>query len=354
MLPKIPPNTYPLRLSTTVAYWQAIPQKDGLKLDLTGRVPMWVGYHDGGGVGRALTILLIRIRPDMEIMLVGKFREELVWERTERAIKKRLSKSNWPDRSWYLSHIIYLARPPKKRSKAAIRERGRSWFAHLCSGKLNIGRDRRLMLAYIPLRRLKLVANPGKKGSSADADVLFEIDPSKNQRKNIVRFVTALMELERWEQELVHTALGHLLGPDYLLPLSQAAERFIKATGAVVVANVSNKMRELLRSPPEEFRMPQWLREPSLPNSRLFLTGVIFLTRFPIGHGPDPEFSVRPWLPEVLQDIITMKCPMGPAIDFIYELKPDPKSHAVLMRPVLGELQLYRPVQEENSDELQD
>lgn len=58
MLPKIPSNTYPIRPSTTATYWQAVQRNKQLVLNPNGSVPMWVGFHDGTGENRKLTVLL--------------------------------------------------------------------------------------------------------------------------------------------------------------------------------------------------------------------------------------------------------------------------------------------------------
>ena len=105
----------------------------------------------------------------------------------------------------------------------------------------------------------------------------------------------------------------------------------------------TNRARERLMNPPEDFRMPPWIGAPDHNGIRLSMTTTMFQMRFPLGRGPDPEYSVRPWLPPGLKDIILVDSPIFPAIDAVTELVPILDQGAVQSREVIGALGPYAP-----------
>src|SRR5262245_40752267 len=94
MLPSLPPNSYPLRPTGYVQYSCACRNSE--RLTPSGRAPVWDLFHDGAGSRRIAQVLLIRITPSIEVVLVSAFRDSVT--SVDDAIRKRLTKPKWTER----------------------------------------------------------------------------------------------------------------------------------------------------------------------------------------------------------------------------------------------------------------
>lgn len=335
-LPVIARNTYPLHPTGYAAYWQNGGSSRGAGLQVTGRVPVWASYHDGGGEGRIIHLLLVRVLPQVEVVIVGRFKDEIIVEEIERAIRARLSKPRWPERKWWVSHIVYLSQPPKRRP---VSRRRAARYDRFCRGRLATSGGRAHMLAFIPLSRLKLNVGPADGG--ARADVRLAVDDSKVRQQEMRAFVAKLAELERWERRIVHQALGHLLGNSYLDAVAQGSEQIAERIHGVQKSHSGHQIRSLLSRPPEDFQPARWLRDPDHPDHRRLNQMLLTISRFPMGMGPDPELSVRPWVPTSLQAVLAPTVPVECSDNMAMEILPDPENHSVAIRWVINALLPY-------------
>lgn len=338
-LPTIPRNAYPLRPSGYAAYWQRKQTSQGQILAPRGCVPLWVTYHDGAGPGRILNVMVVRVRPDMEVVLIGRFGDDIRSLEIERVIRGRLSPSSWPERVWYISHIVYVAQPGK-RKKSGSRFR----YERFCTGAVTIRREKSYMLAFIPVSRLKVDVRPRSQEDVLDEQchVHFEVDASKQRYASVRSFVTRLAQMERWEQNIVHLALGHLFGTSYVDALTRASSQLGKVGIPELSKMRSERLRSLLSRPSEGFRPPRWLKDPDSDEDRIIVQALIGITRFPMGGGPDPEISLRPWLSPALLDVMSPTVPISPCSDIAIEILPDRSSGSFAIRAVVGALNAYR------------
>ncbi len=340
-LVKIPRNTYPDTPTGYAAYWRASSSAP-FGLHLGGKVPLWVTYHDGGPKGRYQHVIIVRVCPDLEVVLVSAFSGEIILEKIEDAIKKRRSKARWPERLWWISHVVYLASPPKRKPKKPLRDFN---FKRFCLGRLMCSDRRARMLAFIPVSRLKVNVVPiaVSKASNSDTDphLRFEVDASNQQQRSLRSFVTKLADLERWEQKLVKRALGHLLGRGFTDVLIQAPEQIAGGDFTNTQQRLIESQHSALKAKAEDFRPVRWLGQPESKEIRHIRAIWITITRFPMGGGPDPEMSVRPWIPPELCRIFAPLVPIDPYVNLGFQLEPDPKSHSVMIRLVIGPLIEY-------------
>ena len=339
----IPSNTYPLKPTASAAFWQLI-ERDGTKrVASTGKVPLWVCCHDGGGPTRIVTVLIVRVLPTAEVVLVGNFQDEAVWQKTETVMTARRSKSSWPERVWWVSHVVYLAQPSKRKTSLHQRKRIRPWYARFCNGRLVVRPKQSSMLAYVPVQRLKVMITPNQSKTVIEPDIEFSADESNRYKPAVTRFFSSLLELPQPEQNLIHKALGHRLGDSYVSALSDASSRFAVAAGLRRASDSASSLREFMSEDAEQFETPDWLDAPQNDGIRCLMLSTLAFTRFPMGDGPDPEFAVRPWLPEALVGILDVKQPIDPSMDIACELVPMKKERAVLAREVIGALSAYAP-----------
>jgi hypothetical protein len=338
-LPVIPRNTYPLHPVGYAAYWQVRSSKR-MQPAITGHVPIWVSFHDGGGRGRVLHLLLVRVRPELEVVIVGKFRQETFVDEIERTVRERLSKPRWPERSWWVSHVVYLAQPPRRPPN--VRRRGLN-YQRFCMGRLvGTGGESR-MLAFIPVARLKLnvLAASGDKSMGDAVDLRIDVDCSNREQRAVREYVTRLAALERWERRIVNRALGHLLGESYINAVITASEQIVGGDYTTTQKVMSDAMYSEMKSPPEVFRPVRWLRAPENDDDRRSRQTILAITRFPMGRGPDAEMSVRPWFPPALQGVVAPLVSIEPYANMALEVVPDQRNHDVAYRWVVNPLQPY-------------
>jgi len=359
MLAVIPKNSYPLKPSGYAQYWQAVKMNVRMNLLTRGRIPVWNVFHDGAGEGRIVSVLLVRVRPDIEVVLIGEFSNKIV--SVHDAIRKRLSMPKWLERNWYVSHLVYLAQPQKRKgtSKKAVSEFN---FERFCYGSLIVRPNQSYLLAFVPVPRLKVVIIPStqsavdKANPAKNPDVGFYVDRSKAYRRRLRAFVDGLSDLERWERRIVHRGLGHLLGPSYVNAMTDAVMEFTAVIGGQEPATEksakyddkkggksasSNSVLELLSDQAEGFEPVSWLNEPDVEGGDLFHQAWLGMSRFPMGGGPDLELALRPSIPRELVSVIRPIVPRLPYVNEAVEFVPDPRSGQVKYRMILNPFAPY-------------
>lgn len=332
MLPSIPRNSYPNRPHGYADFFSA--HRSDRKIRRAGHVPVWTTFYDAAGPPRMACVLIIRILPTLEVVLLGAFRKEPV--SIKRAIKERLRKSHWPERNWWVSHVTYVAKPPKRQSE--ILNAGR-----FCNGLVRLGPNRMRLLAHVSVPRLRVVVEPREREDASVADVGVFVDESKSARSGIQRFLLGLASLERWERPLVHRALGHLLGISYGL----AMERGISQLGTAIDVAIRQEcahLRSYLNSPCEEFKPIRWLRDSDPPESGLVGDIMLGFSRLPMGGGPDLELSLRPHIPPELRDVVQPTLLVEPSQNMAILFDPHPRTKEVQFRWVINPLSQYRRV----------
>ncbi|HRW51583.1 MAG TPA: hypothetical protein P5081_01770 [Phycisphaerae bacterium] len=337
----IPRNTYPLAPTGYAPYWQA-GKRQPTEIRMTGKVPLWVTFHDGGLPGRIQHVMIVRVRPDLEVVLVGKFRDEIIDDKIEAAIQNRRSKARWPERSWWVSHVVYLAQPPKRQASKKSR---RFNFKRFCMGSLVCSDHQSRMLAFVPVSRLKLNVLPyapaADSGTEDAPDLSFQVDTSNQQQKSIRAYLTKLAELERWERNLVSRAMCHLLGRTYIEALMTASENIVGGDFTVNQKTFLDAHHSNMQSKPEAFRPIRWLQTPENDDDKRCRQMTLTITRFPMGNGPDPEMSVRPWIPEELRQVLSPRMPVEPYSNMCLQIAADSSNRDLSLRWIINPLVEY-------------
>ena len=109
---KIPADIYPVRPSGFATYFAWPTGSDG-HLPASGQVPVWMTFA-ASGYGRFKVQMLVRVRPEIEVVLESPSREKEAWQETDAALRKRLTLPSWPERNWWVARLIYVAQPAKR------------------------------------------------------------------------------------------------------------------------------------------------------------------------------------------------------------------------------------------------
>jgi hypothetical protein len=340
MVPIIPRNTYPAPPVGYARYRVAKVIGHKWIFNDQGQVPIWNSINDGAGPEAAFHVLIVRVCPYLEVILVGDRINNPV-PLTD-AISTRRDISKWPARILYFSHLAYLPPPAPKRRNRPRKAYDEDYWK-LSWGGLWDGRRMRLLM-LVPFPRLKAVIKPATQprgisrrrnpSPSLQPHLMLDVDCTKQQLGSILDFMVAVAKLRPETQHLIHRALGHLAGQSYVNALDYGLNH-LGGTSVRAFIDESN----LWRKPAEDFKPVRWLAPLSL-NANNVANTWLSMSRFPMPGSWDGEVELRP-LHRIRLGLDAARAPV-PVRPFLtnecFCLQPDRSRRAVTIAWVLNAL----------------